>query len=59
MNKMRNADFRMPKEDLKERTKRFAMEIIKIVEGLPKNRIADVLGKQLLRSGTSFTFRSQ
>ena len=43
----------MNKDDLKIRTKRFAICIIGLVESLPKGRIADVLGKQLLRSGTS------
>jgi four helix bundle protein len=38
---------------LKERTKRFALEIIKLVESLPKVRTADVIGRQLLDSGTS------
>jgi four helix bundle protein len=37
----------------KQRTKRLALRIIKIVESLPKNRTADVLGRQLIRSGTS------
>ena len=37
----------------KRRTKQLALGIIKAVEGLPKNRTADVLGKQLIRSGTS------
>ena len=37
----------------KQRTKRLALRIIEIVESLPKNRTADVLGRQLLRSGTS------
>jgi four helix bundle protein len=39
--------------DLKQRTKRFALGIIQLVESFPKNRSADVLGRQLLRSGTS------
>ncbi|OGW18002.1 MAG: four helix bundle protein [Nitrospinae bacterium RIFCSPLOWO2_12_FULL_45_22] len=43
----------MRNEDLKERTRKFALEIIRLVENLPKNRIADVLGRQILRSGTS------
>ena len=38
---------------LKERTKRFALEIIKLVEKLPKGRTADILGRQLLAAGTS------
>jgi len=43
----------MDQDALKERTKRFALEIIRLVESLPKGRTAEVLGKQLLRSGTS------
>jgi len=46
-------DFGMRNEDLKERTKQFAIEIIKFVEKLPENRITNVLGRQLLKSGTS------
>jgi four helix bundle protein len=37
----------------KRRTKQLALRIIKLVDALPKNRIADVLGRQLIRSGTS------
>lgn len=40
-------------EDLKTRTKRFALEIIRLYTTLPKSTEAQVLGKQLLRSGTS------
>lgn len=43
----------MEKKDLKERTKYFALKVIKVVEILPRGRIADILGRQLLRSGTS------
>ena len=43
----------MSNEDLKEKTKRFAVEIIKFVETLPKNQITNVIGRQILRSGTS------
>src|SRR4030066_2214454 len=43
----------MEKKDLKERTKKFALKVIKVVEMLPGGRIADILGRQLLRSGTS------
>jgi len=43
----------MNKDDLKRRTKLFAIRVIVLVESLPKGRTADVLGKQLLRSGTS------
>lgn len=43
----------MDKKDLKERTKRFALEVIKIAEKLPKGRTADILGRQLVKAGTS------
>ncbi len=39
--------------DLKKRTKKFALEIILLVNELPKSTIGFELGKQLLRSGTS------
>jgi four helix bundle protein len=45
--------FHMMKSDLKERTKSFALKVIKVVEVLPKGRIAYILGNQLLRAGTS------
>ena len=40
-------------DNLKERTKSFALRIIKLYTALPKNTEAQVIGKQLLRSGTS------
>jgi len=39
--------------DLKERTRSFALKVIKVVEMLPKGRTADILGRQLLGAGTS------
>ena len=39
--------------EFKARTKAFGLRIIRLVEALPNNRISDVLGRQLLRSGTS------
>ena len=42
----------MKPKDLKQRTKEFALRIIKLVESLPRDKISDVIGKQLLRSGT-------
>jgi four helix bundle protein len=39
--------------DLKERTKKLALRVIRLFGGLPKSSEAQVLGKQLLRSGTS------
>jgi len=41
------------KPDLKIRTKSFALRIIKLYVSLPKTTLAQVLGKQVLRSGTS------
>ena len=43
----------MDAEMLKNRTKKFGLEAIKIVERLPNTKTADVIGKQLLRSATS------
>ena len=40
-------------EDLRKRTKNFALEIIRTFSALPKTTTAQVLGRQLLRSGTS------
>lgn len=40
-------------QDLKERTYKFALQIIKLVQKLPRNQITGILGKQILRSGTS------
>ena len=37
--------------DLADRTKRFALEIIRVFSMLPKTTEAQVLGKQVLRSG--------
>lgn len=41
------------KENLRQRTKTFALRVIKLYTSLPKSTEAQVLGKQLLRSGTS------
>ena len=43
----------MDEKDLKGRTQGFALRVIRLTEALPKNRVADVIGRQLLRSGTS------
>jgi four helix bundle protein len=43
----------MDEETFKQRTKRFGLAVIKLVETLPRNRTAEVLGRQLLRAGTS------
>jgi four helix bundle protein len=43
----------MEKSDLEQRTKQFALRIIHFVGNLPKSKTTDVLGYQLLNSGTS------
>ncbi|MDI6802888.1 MAG: four helix bundle protein [Bacteroidota bacterium] len=43
----------MNKEELKNRTKEFALRVIKLVNNLPKTQIGKIVGNQLLRSGTS------
>ncbi len=45
-------EFAQPQE-LGLRTKQFALRIIKLYTALPKTTEAQVIGKQLLRSGTS------
>jgi four helix bundle protein len=40
-------------KDIGERTKAFALRIIRLYAALPKTTEAQVLGKQILRSGTS------
>ncbi|HKO35149.1 MAG TPA: four helix bundle protein [Pyrinomonadaceae bacterium] len=41
------------RQDLRKRTKDYALRIIKLYAALPNSQVAQVLGKQLLRSGTS------
>ena len=43
----------MTNSELKLRTKKFALRVINLVQNLPKNKVADVVGHQLLRSATS------
>ena len=40
-------------DQMKERTKQFALRVIKLTQSLPNDRTAMTLGNQLLRSGTS------
>jgi four helix bundle protein len=44
---------RMDEKEFQDRTKKFALRVIKLVQSLPNDRAADVLGKQLIRSATS------
>ncbi|MFH1943570.1 MAG: four helix bundle protein [bacterium] len=43
----------MDKKELEERTKQFALRIIKLVSVLPRGKVCDVIGYQLVKSGTS------
>ena len=42
-----------PRRDLKFRTRDFALRIIRLHSSLPRTTVAQVIGRQLLRSGTS------
>jgi len=39
--------------ELRDRTKQFALRVIRLFSALPKTTEAQIIGKQLLRSGTS------
>jgi four helix bundle protein len=43
----------MDAREMKRTTGQFALRVIRLVQSLPKGRVADVIGKQLLRCGTS------
>jgi four helix bundle protein len=43
----------MDSEELRTRTKKYAAEVIRFVDNLPKGMSFEVMGKQLLRSATS------
>ena len=43
----------MNNEQLKTRTNQFALRVIRLVEALPQTKTANVIGGQLIRSGTS------
>jgi four helix bundle protein len=40
-------------EELKKRSKQFAIRVIRLFQALPKSDVARVLGRQLLRSATA------
>jgi four helix bundle protein len=48
-----NDEWKRKSCDLKARTKAFALRVIRVYAALPQATAAQVLGKQLLRSGTS------
>jgi four helix bundle protein len=41
------------RQDLVRRTKQFALLVVRLYSSLPKSTVAQVLGRQVLRSGTS------
>ena len=43
----------MTQEELKQRTKQFALRVIRLVDSLPRSPVGKILGNQLLRCGTS------
>ena len=43
----------MNDSDLRPRTKQFALRVVRLFGRLPKSSAAQIIGKQLLRSGTS------
>jgi len=43
----------MTKEELKNRTKQFALMVIRLVNELPNTKAGNSIGNQLIRSGTS------
>ncbi|MEG4005038.1 four helix bundle protein [Microcoleus sp. Pol11C1] len=43
----------MDEQEFKQRTKAIALRVIKLVSSLPKNTVSEILGKQLICSGTS------
>ena len=45
--------FAMTEAQFKDRTKQYGLRIIRLVEALPNTQTASVIGRQLLRAGTS------
>ena len=43
----------MTEQELKQRTKQFALRVMKLVGALPENSVGRPIGNQLVRSGTS------
>ena len=43
----------MNADELRARSHKFALRVVKMVQLMPRNAVADVLGKQVLRSATS------
>ena len=43
----------MSPDELKKRTRQFALRVIRLCAALPRTRVTDVIGRQLVRAGTS------
>jgi len=43
----------MDNKELKDRTKRFALRIVRLVDALPNTTVGRAIGSQIIRSGTS------
>jgi four helix bundle protein len=43
----------MNKEELKSRTKKFALDVIRLIDELPNTKAGNTIANQLIRSGTS------
>ncbi len=43
----------MTEQEFKDRTKALALRVVRLINALPRNQAAEVIGKQLLRSATS------
>jgi four helix bundle protein len=41
------------KTELEERTKKFAVRVVKVVSGFPRTSEGQIIGRQLLKAGTS------
>jgi len=51
--KLKLQEVAMGSEELRQRTKRFALRVMKPVDALPKTSVGRAIGGQLVRSGTS------
>jgi four helix bundle protein len=49
----RTRDVGVNPSEFKQRTKMFALRVVGLTNALPRSRQADVIGRQLLRAGTS------
>lgn len=43
----------MDESEFKDRTRKFGLDVIRLLQALPRDRMTEVIGKQLLRSATA------